>query len=273
MNQQVAPDWVPTLVTWLRVCPSQLLPAMPQSGTTTPVYLQLPAALITCTAQLCNMANEYEVHSAMPLLLEAADALCPAAQELFWSSEPQWKGVQDSDERYKASLFECVDSAQPLFDQMEQLQAQLLELNSRLPAALAAECNLQVPLQQAQAQLLDLMNSRLPAALAATCDLQAPLPQQQVGAVLSDGDSHTSVSMDLDDDFGATGDNTQGLGAVRSGWEAFKSRLMKSVGADSTPFARESKRMLAAVQDLKEEIRQMREQHTDESSDDLSDDE
>jgi hypothetical protein len=262
-----------TLLTWLHVCAAFLLLAMCQGGKDTPVFLQLPAAVIKCTAEVCSMANEYEVHSAMPLLLEAADALCPAAEDLFWSSEPQWQGVQDSDEKYKSSLFECVDSAQPLFDQMEQSQTQLLELHSRLPAALAAECNLQVPLQQAQAQLLDLLNSRLPAALAATCDLQAPLPQQQAGAVLSDGDSHTSVSMDLDDDFGATGDNTQGLGAVRSGWEAFKSRLMKSVGADSTPFARESKRMLAAVQDLKEEIRQMREQHTDESSDDLSDDE
>lgn len=82
-----------------------------------PVILQLPAEVIECAAHLFSMATDEEVNAAMPLLLEAAEAVCPAALELFWSSEPQWQGVQDSSSaQLRASLLERLDLVQPLLD-------------------------------------------------------------------------------------------------------------------------------------------------------------
>jgi hypothetical protein len=196
------------------------------------VFLQLPAAVVKCAAELFSEATKYNVDAAMHMLLEAAQAVCPAALDLFWSSEQKWQGVQDSSDELRLTLLDRVQTLQPAVEQMEKFSVLLLELvNVKLESVLAAGCNPSLPSQQQ--------------------GLEVQPDLGELPLVVARGDSSNLVNewfvRQMDD-------NARLFGELDLIWRTYMS---ESVEGLSIPFVREGKHLLAAVQDLKAQTKRM----------------
>lgn len=203
------------------------------------MYLRLPALVVKCTAHLFRMAPDEEVTATMPLLLAAAEAVCPAALEQFWSFEQHWQGVQAPSDIQRSLLLQHIDSLWPLFDQVQQLNVGAVEhVNAKLAAALAADNDKQTLQPQRQ---------------------QEPREGPVAAGLLSvnvEGGSHTSVSARTKAQAVDTVDEML-WGLLKHMWEEWASDMQDCESTCVLGCVSEGKRLLAAVQDLKAEVRKM----------------
>lgn len=190
------------------------------------------------------MAADNVLEHALPVLLEAAQAACPAALELFWASEQQWQDLHDPSTQLQSYMSKLIALMQPAVEDMEQEIAQQLQL----------------------------VDTKLAAAMVAPSNQPSLLPRQQHGApgeAADDGvsrvcaESGKIMQASAQSSLWASGrDDDRALQCFLRMWGRSVSEMQQhqSRGAVETPFAREGKQLMAAVQQLKAKTKRLCEQ-------------